>query len=250
MAAVTACDPQFMDAIDARGFAEAARENVMNETFMLKSDSVFEYSCFRLHADLATEQRSGTLSFEQGLASTATLRPIDGYLFNNFNHRYLSGRYQDPNPALPDPGPDMCNAMASVWESAKCMNFYDQPALDSFFELDYYISGEPRALPPEYAACAAQGYSKLSNALNIAFNGKVPVWTMSYLRDTTDYIDDPVNDLDEIYDHTDCGNRKIPTGMVVTDYNAPVDTFLEHVCPNPACVYVPTSYSAGECQLP
>ena len=258
-AQATACDPQFMDAIDARGFVEAARENVQNQNLIFKPDSVFEYSCFRDHVP-PTSLYADYL-FRMSSITGPTTDPIGQYLTQNFADEYLNSRYTAPNPALPAPPAGMCNAIASLWEVSRCMNFYNREDLEGFFDLTYYTSGEPRQLPTSLAACPAPAYTGLNMALDIAYNGRVPIWTMGpYLRDGVDYIADPVNIFIraganttgiDMYTSGECGTP-IPTGMIVTDFNSPLGTtaFNEKVCSNPACVYMPSDVDVGECTMP
>src|SRR5690349_5990742 len=42
----TPCDPEYMDALEARAYLEAQREVAQNQNFILKPDSVLEYTCF------------------------------------------------------------------------------------------------------------------------------------------------------------------------------------------------------------
>lgn len=245
-----ACDPQFMDAIEARGFAEASRENAQNQNLIFKPDGVFEYSCFRDHAPLP--QRDPDHLFREGSLTFVTTNPVQQYTYTNFGDVYLNSRYTDPDPALAAPPADMCNAIASVWEASRCMNFYNRENLDGLFDLTHYTTNDPRQLPPELAACPATPYGTMNMALDIAYNYNRDVWTMPpYLRDDEGYISDPVDVQAEMYEAGECADAvEIPTGMMVTDPNAPVPSFREHVCSNPACVYIPSSADAGECSMP
>jgi len=245
-----ACDPQFMDAIEARGFAEASRENAQNQNLIYKPDGVFEYSCFRDHAPLP--QRNADHLFREGSLTYVTTNPVEQYTYTNFGDIYLDSRYTEPDPALPAPPADMCNAIAAVWEASRCMNFYNREDLEGFFDLTHYTTNDPRQLPPALGACPVQPYGNLNMALDIAYNYNRDVWTMPpYLRDNEDYISDPVDVQAEMYEAGECDDAvAIPTGMVVTDFNAPVTSFNEHVCSNPACVYIPSSATAGECSMP
>src|SRR5437016_4882806 len=44
----TPCDPEYMDALEARAYLEAQREVAQNQNYILKPDSVLEYTCFDL----------------------------------------------------------------------------------------------------------------------------------------------------------------------------------------------------------
>lgn len=243
--AQTACDPQFMDAIEARGFVESARENAQNQNLIYKPDGVFEYSCFRSH--VPPVQSNAVSLFRAGSLNTVTVNPINTYTFANYNDVYLNSRYVDPGLAAPPAG--MCNAIASVWEAARCINFYNRTDLDAFFDLSHYTANEPRQLPPSLGACPALPYSKINMALDIAYNNNTAIWTMPpYLQDATDYIADPVDPQTDMYTPGVCQDP-IPTGMMVTDMNSPMGTtpFEEKICANPACVYMPDS---DDCSMP
>jgi len=254
--AQTACDPQFMDAIEARGFVEAARENAQNQNLIFKPDSVFEYSCFTDHVP-PVQQNADDL-FRAASLTDVTTNPIGNYLTANFADDYLNSRYVAPVPALPAPPAGMCNAIANLWEVSRCMNFYNRDDLESFFDLTFYTSGEPRQLPTSLAACPAPPYTGLNMAVDIAYNNQTPAWTMGpYLRDGVDYIADPVNIFIrtganvtgiDMFTDGECGTP-IPTGMVVMDFTSPMGTtaFPEKVCVNPACVYMPDS---DDCSMP
>ena len=43
---VSPCDPQYMDALEARAWLEAEREISQNKNLIYKPDSVLEYTCF------------------------------------------------------------------------------------------------------------------------------------------------------------------------------------------------------------
>lgn len=243
-----ACDPQFMDAIEARGFAEAARENVHNQSFIYKPDSVFEYSCFRDHAPLP--QQNAEDLFRPTSLTAPTTDPVGVHIDNNFGHEYLNGRVNDPAVATPAPTADMCNAIAAVWDIAHCINFYNREDLDGMFDLTHYLVNDPRQLPANYPACAALPYASLNMALDIAYNGQTSVWTQPpYARDNEAYLIDPVDLQMNMLRPADCGTP-IPTGMLVKDMNAALPEFREHTCSNPACVYIPTGMDTGDCSMP
>ncbi len=243
-----ACDPQFMDAIEARGFAEAARENAQNQNLIYKPDGVFEYSCFRLHVP-AVQQNAVDL-FRASSLTFPTTDPIRQYTDTNYGNEYLNTRTNTPPITQTAPPADMCNALAAVWDLARCINFYNREDLEGLFDLTHYTSNDPRQLPPNLAACTALPYSPLNMALDIAYNNNRDVWTMGpYARDAADYISDPVDLQSAMYEAGNCGTP-IPTGMVVEDRNAPVPSFNEKTCSNPACVYVPSGQDAGQCSMP
>lgn len=243
-----ACDPQFMDAIEARGFAEASRENAQNQNLIYKPDGVFEYSCFRSHVPAV--QSNAVDLFRETSLTFPTTNPIEQYTNTNYGSEYLNTRTNDPAIDQPDPPADMCNALAAVWDIARCINFYNREDLEGLFDLTHYTSNDPRRLPASLPACTALPFGSLNMALDIAYNNNRNVWTMGpYARDDEGYIMDPVDLQNEMYEPGECGTA-IPTGMVVMDRNAPVARFNEKTCSNPACVYVPSGEDSGECTMP
>lgn len=251
-----ACDPQFMDAIEARGFAEASRENAQNQNLIFKPDGVFEYSCFRSHAPLP--QREADHLFRDTSLTNVITNSVQQYTYTNFGDIYLNSRYTDPDPALAAPPADMCNAIAAVWEISRCMNFYNREDLEGFFDLTHYTTNDPRQLPTNLAACPVTPYGSMNMALDIAYNYNRDAWVSGpYLRDDEDYISDPVDTFVgdvasiDMYTAGECDDAvAIPTGMIVNDPNASEPSFREHTCSNPACVYIPDSYDTGECTMP
>lgn len=243
-----ACDPQFMDAIEARGFAEAARENAQNQNLIYKPDGVFEYSCFRNHISLP--QTNARDLFRDTSLQFPTTDPVERYTNENFGHEYLNGRINDPAVATPAPTGDMCNAIAAVWDIAHCINFYNREDLEGLFDLTHYTSNDPRQLPSNLPACAALPYTGVNMALDIAYNGNTSAWTMGpYARDDENYLIDPVDLQLGMYRPGTCGTA-IPTGMVIRNQNAPITEYIEHTCSNPACVFTPQSYDTGNCTMP
>lgn len=248
----TACDPQFMDAIDARGFTEAARENAQNENLIFKPDSVLEYSCFKENAPITTA--TATLLFRSWSLEDPTTDPLfvgdktvyppsGGFIGQNFGHDYLNNRYADPGSE----SSGFCEIMHKIFKAARCMNFYNRIDTDTMHDLTWYTSNDPRREP---TSCINLPYAGINMAVDMAYNNRTPAWTQGpYLRDSTDYIADPAKIMDQMFKPGECGTA-IPTGMVVTDYNAPIESFLEKTCANPACVYMPADYSTGECQMP
>ncbi len=241
-----ACDPQFMDAIEARGFAESASENAQNQNLIFKPDGVFEYSCFRDHVPPVQAQADDL--FRDTSLTAVTTDPVERYVFLNFGDVFFNSRYEDPD-SVPAPPADMCNAIASVWEVARCVNFYERDDLEGFFDLTHYTTNDPRKLPVSLGECSALPYAQLNMAIDMAFNNRVPMWTMPpYLRDEEDYIADPVDVQKEMYEAGECGDP-IPTGMMVVDFTSSqgAEPFAEKTCSNPACEYMPDS---DECTMP
>lgn len=171
------CDPEFMDAIEAKAWLHGQRRITQNQNLITKPDSVLEYSCFnqfigyvafnpdgrRFSENDPTLATWGSVSavheysLDLALFYTVT-QPLIDYLRENFSHTYLAGRLEPAGGAPPGYGEYNCDAMAHVWREARCMNFMDEDvaalgALDGFYEFAFYGGNDPRLLPREYPAC-------------------------------------------------------------------------------------------------
>ena len=185
-APTTPCDPEYMDALEARAWLEAQREISQNQNLIVKPDSVLEYTCFNRFlweiGDDAINQFSETQRWGEipGLESTTQdsalgrliLTGLVSYIEENFPHRFLGGRAADDtidyvpgsgngdhilstNAQAPSSYTYTCNRMRIVWEAAKCMNFFDRATAagpvtenhDGFYDFRWYNTNDPRQLP-------------------------------------------------------------------------------------------------------
>ena len=174
-AATAPCDPEFMDAIEARGYIEAQRQIEQNNNYILQQDSVLEYTCFdKLQGNLSdngqwrlghpfTDQNSGTpfanpngfvpAEFKQtngslqGSLAAVVWKAMNTYNINNYGNtiqpwNYLAGRDGAPTwswAAAPGQAVYNCSDMENVWRAAHCMNFSDQPNHDDFYDFYWYV---------------------------------------------------------------------------------------------------------------
>ena len=117
----TACDPQYMDALEARAWMEAQREITQNQNLINKPDSVLEYTCFNRFLNHLSQnpsingvQRlfSETNHWQgppSGLSDTSTDNALDRvvrtsmtrYLRENFGHRFMGDRLNNPANGQP-----------------------------------------------------------------------------------------------------------------------------------------------------
>lgn len=268
----TACDPEYMDALEARAWLEAQREISQNQNLIVKPDSVLEYTCFPLFlnelANNAASMFSETTHWgnipEQGPGSMqVALQELMGtgmgsYNALNFPHTYLGGRastdYQGGGGGGGGSGVSnrwsvsgasyTCGEMARVWNEAKCLNFFDEEDLDGFYDFAHYQNNDPRQLPDELAQCSppSSGTFNFDNMMQIAFNQRQDTYVLQQENpnDTTPYeVDTLVTFLDFI----------LPRGVAPADQCAPaiqtgitVDrrlsgSYPDAVCPNPGCYY-------------
>lgn len=236
-AAVVGCDPQYMDAMEARGKIEFNREHAQNQNFILKADSVLEYSCFLNDANGV----SGNFT-NSGSISNTVIFPTFTYVFSNFGHTFLGGHA----PLVAAAGtPGGCVTMAYVWQLAHCINFYDNAATDGWFDFSWYTSNDPRTLP---RACTTN--SVQNGDINIAFNGKQGSYVPAAENpnDATQYLVDDINAHTDVFG-TDCASSPmIPTGVIVHRKDFTPEDYKEKICPYPGCYYLPTDMENGECK--
>ena len=183
----TPCDPQFMQALEARAWLEAQREVSQNENLIVKPDSVLEYSCFNQILNKAASNWSGqdginrqfsetdawkTTGFTTTTTDTSLTNVVgtalSSYMTSNFPEKYLGGRLASPTKITGDTmatvngdTPYTCTLMSQIWEQARCQNF-DQLTTDNkpgnatsnynqdgFRDFFYYANedNDPRVLP-------------------------------------------------------------------------------------------------------
>ncbi len=226
----TPCDPEYMDALEARAFLEAQREITQNQNLIVKPDSVLEYSCFE---DILQSVAGNVRNFsettrwgpipDQGPDSLDTALQgtvediIIGWLNNNFDHPYLGGRatinyYEEEGGTLAAPAIQSflndstidgttlgCDEMRRVWDSAKCTNFFDRPDSDAFFDFAWYAANDPRDLPDGYEECTTEnslGEDLYDISIPVAFNNEETRYVLDPENDPLDdgepYLADPV----------------------------------------------------------
>ena len=196
---VTSCDPEALDAIEARGLLEAQREVMQNQNLILKPDSVMQYTCidalqYNLAAGINFSEigwigafnQLGIFALDMAIMSTSLSTlfqpntvPPTGFLIQNFLHPLLGGRMGLTDyflPSIPfifyDWQPYTCDYMQRVWDTAKCSDFFDEDDHDAFYDFEWYTTSDPRTylLP--------LGWNQLNSCtvINLA-RGKIPKLT-------------------------------------------------------------------------
>lgn len=178
-----ACDRQFMDAVESKGWLEAQRESAQNQNLIYKPDSVLEYSCFQQFMEAIAVKGSPRFSeskafggYPQGISNISTDVALQqvvglsliGYLKGTFPHTYRGGRLESSTaPASTrKAGEYLCDAMSYVWQKTKCTSFgekskltdpdiEDESDIDGFYEFTRYARLDPRKLPEQFASCEA-----------------------------------------------------------------------------------------------
>lgn len=273
-APTTPCDPQFMQAMEARAWLEAQREITQNENLIVKPDSVLEYSCFIgfLNKAAANFQVNGinrpfsetdawqtigfdTTTTDQSLTQTVALA-LAAYIDGNFPHQFLGGRLTIPAPkpngmtmAAVTGGAYTCDVMAQVWEQARCQNFNAITGQDGFRDFLWYSQNDPRVLPTQLTSCKAMAGSSNLPALytldlNEAYNGNQNMFVLPAGvdgdPDNTRYAIDNVQSYFNLILPDACSPAYIPTGVRIFRNGASTP---DGICPNPGC-----ALTGGTCQ--
>lgn len=199
----TSCDPEFMQAMDAKAWMGTDRAMVQTQNLLGKPDSVLEYSCFdqlvslvgEIPADAFSDNEArwqlstGGLPYISNVSTDIALQETVGialftYLFTNFGPRFLGDR-TPVSPAAPprSVGTYDCGALNYVWKQAKCLDFGEQWDDDSFARTDFdmfhdfgwFEGADPRNLPEHYKHCSPSGL--WGTALDTAYNGSKALYT-------------------------------------------------------------------------
>jgi hypothetical protein len=272
-APTTPCDPEYMDALEARAWLEAQREISQNQNLIVKPDSVLEYTCFDRFLSVLAEQASQMFSettrwgnipgLDERSMDTALqsliFAGLRGYIEQNFGHTYLGGRSANDYtmPGSLSGGNYTCDQMKTVWNDAKCLNFFDEPTYDGFYDFYWYQTNDPRQQPTSggFTACQPPDDTtyKYDNMQNIAFNGKQTSYVLNpeNPNDATAYkVDTLVTFLNFILPKgvapaTNC-QPAIATGITVN--RRLIAAYEDAVCPNPGCYYQRSGGGLGQCQ--
>lgn len=270
----TPCDPQYMEALEARAWLEVNREITQNQNLIAKPDSVLEYTCFNRFLDeaaagfLPQRQFSETTRWGPiaGFSSATTDLALDEvvgsafrtYINSNFDHDYL-GHRAEGNDYTGYTSPVQsrsysCAEMSRVWQLAKCTDFFEYDNRDSggvnrdgFMDFDWYNSTDPRNLPPG-SECSPPGTSPgiYSVALETAFNQDAPRREASryYLPAgaETDFGASPY-DVDNVVSHMDFilhqGHPLASSCQTIrtgiTVNRVGMSEYPDAICPNPGC---------------
>ena len=184
----TPCDPEYMDALEARAYMEAQREVAQNQNYILKPDSILEYTCFDKFLEHFSEDtnwgancdeypfsdscRWGTVFMQPaysiwGSVDGVVVKALQAYLTGEFSYNtrnYLYGRgttmYPKTDiatevgaPAQPTDKVYKCSEMETVWVQAHCYNFAQEATNaanhDGFYQFDWYKTNDPRDNNPQ-----------------------------------------------------------------------------------------------------
>lgn len=202
------CDQGFYDVMNARAWMESKREMEAAQKFILKPDSVLEYSCFKDRVQELSEATAIGEFFANSSSgvSRTVYAAVNDYLDNNFSHGYGGGLSQN------SPG-GTCEAMYAIWNFLKCQNF-DKADFQAFQDMS---GNDRRALP---ASCPDNGRTAKWTA-QIKASSPPPSSVPTYLN---------------LLDSTACSRfAPVPTGIKIIDGGGAA--YDDAVCVAPGCYY-------------
>jgi hypothetical protein len=221
------CDTGLFDQMVERARLQGQRRTAVEQNLIYKPDSILEYTCFDRFIDAMPDNASYYL--EAAPLNDLIKTPVQNYISSNFGHDYLGGRATGLTIGAAGTG-YTCDAMAVIWDAARCMNFSPEDPEDNYYDLSSFMTApEIRRFP-----------NTCTVAPSINF-GNVPATASTITFTTATNPSTPA---------TDCG-LPIPTGNVINISVGPSEsrpaTFNEKICPNPTCTYMPTGLNTGNC---
>ncbi len=188
------CDPEYMDALEAKSWLLAQRRITQNKNLILKPDSVLEYSCFDQYINFLVTNQEGrrfsenfpvyanwgvvdgiTVSSLDTALDEIVIQPLTAYIDTNFPHTFLGGRVEEDPETFLVAGDYSCETMSFVWQAARCTNFMDagteeRDALDGFYDFPFYVTNDPRRFPEDFPACEPD--DRIEAAIIEAYRGE------------------------------------------------------------------------------
>jgi hypothetical protein len=266
-----ACDEDYINLLKTQAWLAGQYEILVNQTTILKPDSVFEYTCFHQFlgytADPIAYIFSESDAFDEIVIDIGALRgpriiftgfsrergsmadaltlaviePLTQYLENSFGHTFLGGTSGLDGEAPAIGGAEYtCELMAAIWYEAKCTNFDPGWMADAgrggLYEIEDFVGLDPRLYPEECANSQVfQEYIDLSNNVDLAFHDVDPYFPEDYF------------DSYELLRDASCTSPPIPVGLPWV-YEIPVlsgnlvigqerEPKEEFACPNQGCHY-------------
>ncbi len=251
--APSSCDPVYMESLESRAWLEGEREIIQNQNYIVKPDSVLEYTCWdRALIDVTAGPIAAIFSDEwRGVTApppmlaqleASVLPHAIGYLGANFLHEFGGGTWVGSGGAAPfSASGNPCTVMRDTWFLAKSENFIPDPAIDGFYTFFEYIGmPDPRIYPTPSPGPGAEAW--IENML-IGYN-------------IESLLGRPPNDFPDGYPFRDpleidfielirprlipgvC-TPPVPTGVTVfTSAPAGEEGYPDGICTNPGCTYV------------
>lgn len=163
---LSGCGTDTWTAMVNQSVMQTRREDILNKRFIVKADSVLDYSCFDKHITDVAEKAGPIFSETKNWANVSVnligktvqvkrelgSKSLDGALMDvvqsaatnyrrgQFNNKFLA----DSTPVNATAGQTNCDVMGKVWEAAKCRNFDD---VDVFYTFEDLKTVDPREYP-------------------------------------------------------------------------------------------------------
>lgn len=256
-AAESSCDPLYMESLEKRAWLEGEREVIQNQNYIVKGDSVLEYTCYDQALINVTAGPIAAIFSDEALGVQAPPPMIAqilpsvhlhsaNYLDSNFGHEFGGGTWVGSGGAAPYANSsDPCAVMATVWQLAKDENFIADPAIDGFYSFVEYMEMEdPRIYPEPYAGPEIPWEDSILVAQNIeAIGQRPPVDLGAGYEFRNPLLEDFVELIRPRLIPGAC-TAVVGTGVTVLTTPAAQDGYLDGICTNPGCTFV--VYEAGD----
>lgn len=251
--APSSCDPVYMTSLEQRAWLEGEREIIQNQNYIVKADSVLEYTCFNLAMIDVTAGPIAAIFSDEAFGVTApppmitqldasVLPYAEDYLGANFAHEFGGGTWVGSGGAAPfENSANPCTVMNDVWFLAKSENFIADPAIDGFYTfVEYMEMDDPRIYPtPSPGPGAAVWEEAILLAENIEEIGARPPDDNPDGYPFRDPLE--IDFIELIRPRLIPGECTPPVSTGVTVYtSAPAgeEGYPDGICTNPGCTYV------------
>ncbi len=243
------CDTTYFESMKSRAWLEGQRRSRQTQNYILKPDSVLDYSCFdilsnysALHTEEIFSESHAGQCFPDSLDCSLeglVISALTPYITENFNHSFLGGKSNLSRAAYDPNNTEMCTVMRDVWALAKCHNFMLEADVDGFLSFSDYAGTDPRLLPVSCtnpANVAADWDDNIENAFS-------PPDADSWYEEIHDASEENTQKYERYLfpgnSAPGCGNL-IKTGIVINDINSIFYSYIpgwdDGICSNPACV--------------
>lgn len=230
--AAAPCNPTILSQMNAKAVQHTMQESVQNQAFVVRPDSVLEYSCFARQTDLGgTKSPVGEFMapiFSENthwgmihddmhtdrILTNVVSTPLATYIPSQFPYNYLGNRSTRRG----------CDQMAQVWQEAKCRNFQTDPGEGYFSFEQYALIADPRIMPT--TGCAKPDWNTYNTA------AKTGAWEAGFKTEVQTTFANVINTLKP-------GACGAPILLQVQVRLEGTTEYPDGFCIKPGCVYNP-----------